>query len=212
MEQPDLMCNDGKDNDCDDFIDCMDNDCTTDDACGCNDNGVCEMGENCNNCPNDCISAVDGGCGNGVCEPAIGEDCLTCSNDCAGKQKSKPSQQFCCGDGDGHNPVGCGDLRCNSGDYSCGSPPSPSCCGNLSCEETESQCNCTVDCGTPSTNEIFGSTCNDGLDNDCDGGVDCEDQTGDCDNESHCQCYNKGERCIYNTDCCSNWCHRWTCK
>lgn len=212
LEEPDMTCTDGEDNDCDGFADCMDNDCTSDSACDCDDDGVCESGENCRNCPNDCILESGGGCDNGVCEPDIGENCLTCPNDCAGKQKGKPSQQFCCGDGEGYNPVECGDVRCNSGGYLCGPLSPPSCCGDLSCEETESKCNCAVDCGIPSSNEIPGSTCSDGLDNDCDGGVDCEDQTGDCDNDSHCQCYPKGERCIYNSNCCSNWCHRWKCK
>jgi len=46
-----------------------------------------------------CQAAGGGGsCDNdGVCEP--GEDCETCSNDCEGVQSGKPANRFCCGNG-----------------------------------------------------------------------------------------------------------------
>ncbi len=34
----------------------------------------------------------------GICDP--GEDCNNCSNDCAEKSKGKPSERYCCGDGE----------------------------------------------------------------------------------------------------------------
>jgi len=34
---------------------------------------------------------------NGICDP--GENCNNCSNDCAGKSTGKPSGRYCCGDG-----------------------------------------------------------------------------------------------------------------
>jgi hypothetical protein len=62
-------------------------------------------------------------CGNGVCEPSCGEDCLSCAADCRGVQSGNPSNRYCCGDGDGQNPVGCGDARCNSGGFTCSDAP-----------------------------------------------------------------------------------------
>ncbi len=57
-EDPEASCSDGLDNDCDGDIDCADADCSPDPACAvtCNNNGICEEGEDCNNCGNDCIS------------------------------------------------------------------------------------------------------------------------------------------------------------
>jgi hypothetical protein len=154
---------------------------------GCDNDGVCKEGEDCNNCPNDCISSEGGGiCGNGVCEPTIGEDCLSCPVDCNGKQVGTMKRQFCCGDGDGANPVGCDDPRCTSQGYACGDPPEPYCCGDGVCEGAEDGCNC-YDCGYPPISEIPGETCSDGIDNDCDGGADCDDPTGDCDSDPYCQ-------------------------
>jgi hypothetical protein len=41
---------------------------------------------------------VAGCCDNdGVCE--AGEDCLSCGNDCDGKTNGPPSGRYCCGDG-----------------------------------------------------------------------------------------------------------------
>ncbi|UCG33244.1 MAG: S8 family serine peptidase [Phycisphaerales bacterium] len=202
---------------------------------GCDNDGVCESGEDCNNCSADCISGGGGGgCGNGVCEPSLGEDCLSCPADCNGKQVGATKLQFCCGDGDGTNPVGCDDARCNSEGFSCGdAPPDPYCCGDLVCEGAEDgynceidcgappfcgdancdpgedQCNCPDDCGFPPATE---SNCTDGLDEDCDGAADCDDPTGDCDADPACSCLAKGEACSTNEECCSNKCLKGLCK
>jgi V8-like Glu-specific endopeptidase len=184
-----------------------------DPGCG---NGLCDSGEDCNSCPADCIRGGGAsGCGNGVCEPNIGEDCLSCADDCRGKINGKPSNRYCCGDGDGQNPVGCGDSRCTQSPWACSNtPPDPYCCGDATCEGAETGCNCAIDCGAPPTYEVEYTTCDDGLDNDCDGGADCSDPHGDCAGDPFCDvtCGVRGDPCSENIDCCSNRCHRGACK
>jgi uncharacterized protein YjiK len=119
-------------------------------GCGpCNDDGVCDPEENCNNCSSDCFSTGPA-CGNDVCEAAEGEDCLNCPQDCNGVQNRKPSARYCCGDGSGFNPIGCGDARCAANGNTCNPLPVPrSCCGNGTCESfAEDPTNCAVDCGS----------------------------------------------------------------
>lgn len=172
----------------------------------CDNDGVCEEGEDCVDCPNDCATASGAECGNGICEAGDGEDCVGCPEDCNGKQDGKPSNRFCCGDGDGQNPVSCSDSRCTSGGYACDDAPAPSwCCGDAacdpaevceldcgplpfcgdsSCDANEDSCSCSADCGAPPAGEVVGATCDDGADNDCDGLVDCQDS--DCAAEPVC--------------------------
>jgi len=169
----------------------------------CDEDGICEQGEDCNNCPFDCISGGKGGvCGNGVCEPSIGEDCLSCAADCGGKQVGAAKKQYCCGDGAGTNPVGCADSRCTTEGFECGSAPSPYCCGDELCDPGEDQCSCQGDCGTPPSTET--GYCFDGLDNDCDNSIDG--------NDSDCECLPRKKACTEDAECCSSWCHRGACK
>ncbi len=149
-------------------------DCTIDSSgctdCGvqCDDDGVCEGGEICDTCPNDCPSGPIPTCGDGTCDPLAGEDCTSCAQDCNGKLTGRPSDRFCCGD----PATGCGDPRCNSGGFVCqdgSSTPGEFCCGDGLCDPGESCGTCALDCGQGP--EI----CDDGVDNDCNGATDCED-------------------------------------
>ena len=141
------VCDDGWDDDCDGVTDCDDSDCDWHPACQCDDDGSCEVGEDCNNCPGDCGVTSAATCGNGVCEAGDGEDCLSCPADCNGVQSGKGSRQFCCGDGAGNNPAGCSDSRCTESGYLClDQPVDTSCCGDGICEYGESGSNCGLDC------------------------------------------------------------------
>jgi hypothetical protein len=117
-------------------------------ACSaCDNDGVCEVDEDCHACPNDCWGSSPL-CGNDVCEAGDGEDCRSCPSDCNGLQKKKPSGRWCCGDGDGFNPVTCSDGRCSDGGSTCEAAPVPtSCCGDGTCEAEENLLNCAIDCG-----------------------------------------------------------------
>jgi hypothetical protein len=174
----------------------------------CNNNGTCDSGEDCNNCPADCISGGGGSpsCGDGTCNGA--EDCLSCPGDCNGKQNGNPSTRFCCnadGGGAGEGAVDCSDSRCNAQGFSCGGTTDPYCCGDLFCEGAEDVCNCAIDCGSPGA-EI----CGNGADDDCDGQADCND--ADCDGDPACECGGNKAPCSQNSDCCSNNCRNGECK
>jgi hypothetical protein len=193
----------------------------------CDNDGVCETEEDCNGCPNDCITGAGAACGNGACESADGEDCVNCPADCRGKQNGKPSSRYCCGAGGGENPVPCTDSACSQGtDWVCTDLPAvPSCCGDLVCDGIESgfnceidcgaapycgdgscnggedMCGCDADCGMPPLSE---SSCGNGVDDDCDGFADCSDD--ECATDPDCVCQPVGSSCSSNSDCCSNKC------
>jgi hypothetical protein len=220
-------CADGVDNDCDGNTDCDDADCAGTPACPCDFDGTCEVSEDCNNCPSDCISGSGSAtCGNGLCETADGEDCNNCPSDCAGLSTGKPSDRFCCGPTEG-----CSDSRCTSGGYQCTNVPQgadyccgdgqctgiedglncavdcTSFCGDGTCDPGEDSCSCPGDCGSPASSEVPNVTCQDGVDNDCDLVADCDDS--DCDSDDVCSatCLLKGVPCTDDAECCSLKCH-----
>ena len=78
-EDPEVSCDDGVDNDCDEAVDCDDADCGTALVCLCDGDGVCGAGEDCQNCASDCAGVLSGRkssrycCGNGVPESPEGD-------------------------------------------------------------------------------------------------------------------------------------------
>ncbi len=178
----------------------------------CDNDGVCELGEDCNGCANDCPGGTTSGavCGNGLCEAGDGENCVNCPSDCNGRQGGKPSGRFCCGDGGGSGPLPCSDPACSTGGWSCTDTPSMPgsfCCGDLACDSGESCSTCALDC------TLGAELCTGGVDEDCDGDVDCND--ADCAGDPACACTlgGPGDACTQNSDCCSGRCKgNGTCK
>ena len=191
---------------------------TDPDCFGCDNDGTCELGEDCHNCPNDCISGGGGGCPDGICDPDIGEDCNNCPEDCNSRTTGAPSGRFCCGD-----DVDCTDARCQVEPYMCGPSPPVYCCGDGVCEGAENVVNCAVDCGCTSpadcddSNECTIDDCVDGAcentpvadDTPCTGGICCGgscdpvvcSSAADCDDSEACTI----DTC-YNGDTCAAYC------
>ncbi len=108
------------------------------DPANCNNNGICEAGEDCISCA-DCDQVSSAFCGNGLCEIGDGEDCQNCPEDCAGKAKGK--NPYCCG-----QDVNCDDARCTDGYFCRQEPRVMACCGDTLCEGQENETSCAVDC------------------------------------------------------------------
>ena len=121
---------------------------TIHDSANCNFDGVCDEGEDCHSCPNDCgiFGEVSGAlCGNGLCETGDGENFDNCSADCAGKTKGK--DPYKCGAGEGY--VDCAEEpRCTDGFFCRSMPRLAACCGDALCEGAETESSCAVDCST----------------------------------------------------------------
>ena len=127
---------------------------TTHDPANCNNNGLCEDGEDCISCAADCARASGAQCGNGLCEAGDGENCATCPADCAGDQ-SGTGVDYCCGFDSGatSNPLMCGEdangNRCidaSQNRFCRLLPRVQACCGDALCEGGETGVSCGIDC------------------------------------------------------------------
>lgn len=117
-------------------------------------NGVCQPGETCSSCAQDC-GACPPVCGDNVCD--LAESCSDCAFDC------------------GVCPPECGDGTCDEGETcdtcesDCGA--CPEICGDGACEIGESCSTCVVDCGA------CPPVCGDGV---CGTEESCETCSTDC--------------------------------
>lgn len=175
----------------------------------CNNDGQCDIGENCQNCPNDCISGSGAVCGNTVCEIGAGENCSNCPEDCNSKLNGRPQGRFCCGD-IGAGSIFCGDLRCwESGNTCTESPGTVSCCGDGFCEGTEDIANCAVDCAVPCSLDLECDDADPCTVDACNAGF-CRNDEMSCDDQDACTaddcvagvCFNDPIVC-FDGDACS---------
>lgn len=181
-EAVETSCDDGRDNDCDDHIDCQDPDCANDTHC-CKPNEIPEV--SCSGgVDNDCdgqIDCDDPDCAasKACCSPSGPEvGAAACSdgmdNDCDGVRDCDEavcaSQANCCAQRvDENDEAACSDGLDNDcdGKQDCRDPDCAgvsACCTKL--EDTE-------------------TSCGDARDNDCDGAADCRDS--DCEGRPICQ-------------------------
>ena len=118
-------------------------------SCG---NAICEVGEACLVCPQDCSQCDQ--CPNSICDEI--EDCTTCPDDC------------------GTCPSVCGNDNCETGE-DCESCPEDctecTTCPDGVCDSFEDCMTCAADCGL--CLPVCGNS-------DCEGGEDCDNCPGDC--------------------------------
>ena len=146
------------------------NQCTCEELVPCCGNGRCETGETNKSCSQDCIE---------VCEPSW--TCLGWSECANGIQQrecydlnrcnlniGRPPEVLSC---DPNCEIACG-LCQTINLAACRCEPITPCCGNRSCEESETGWSCRVDCSLPPNIRLTLTACLDGLDNDHDGLVD----------------------------------------
>jgi hypothetical protein len=131
----------------------------------CDGDGTCEVGEDCNGCPSDCVSGAGFCCGENSCE--VGEDACSCSLDCGPPPASEQPSLTCDDtlDNDCDFFADCEDPDC-TGAVEC----QPLCNNDLVCEPTLGEdCNtCPSDCAGETTGPLANRYC-------CGDDVDCND-------------------------------------
>jgi hypothetical protein len=130
------------------------------DASICDGDGTCEFGEDCDNCPSDCISGQGGTCGacfkgvcNGDCHPQKeGPDCADCA------------PAYCCGDGfcdpgeDPCNcPADCGEPQASEID--CSNGIDDDCNDSIDCNDSACDADPLCSCGAKKTPCVQDSDC-----------------------------------------------------
>ncbi len=207
-------CQAGTPIDCDDGVDC------TDDSCN-------EGSQSCDHTPN---GGGGSACNNGVCEP--GEDCQNCAADCRSKQNGSPNSRYCC-DGDlpgcgdarcsesgwscggGGSPTCCGDGTCETGEDGTNCPADCACQSAGDCDDGNA---CTIDACTGGLCSNTPIDCDDGdacTTDSCSGGT-CSHDPVDCDDSDACTtdscnsgsgCVNTPPACQDNDGCCPSGCN-----
>jgi len=168
------LCFNAFDDDCDGLADCNDADCVGSPFCvivgACNNNIICEPGEDCNNCPGDC-GACPVTCPNGFCDLTCNE-CVTCPADCMGNVG-------CCGVGGCNTAIG----ECSSCVLDCNAIATNACCGNGFCDLIigENALLCPGDCNCVDLDIDGYDTCAPGAPGALDAfPVDCDDNIFSC--------------------------------
>jgi hypothetical protein len=178
-------CGDGVDNDCDNFVDCMDFDCSRnnpavtfcgDAGAGRTDRGPCTP-SGMENTAAACMDGIDNDCNGFV-------DCndFACS-------RNNPAVTHCGDAGAGRTDRGpCTPMGAENTASACGDRIDNDCDGFVDCNDFDCSRNnpAVTTCGdagatgdrgacTPSGAENTSAACMDGVDNDCDGFTDCMD-------------------------------------
>ena len=116
---------------------------------------VCEQGETCATCQQDCGACNQPACGDGGCNGS--ETCLTCAADCGscnlpgcgdGHCTAPEACGTCVSDCGACGPI-CGDGACNGGETSatCAADcPVSAICGDGACNSGETSATCAADC------------------------------------------------------------------
>ncbi len=194
-------CGDGRDNDCDGFVDCIDNNCSCQGSCqstraGCtcsgaeNTTAACTDGRD-NDC-NGFIDCVDFSCSRNNPAVTICGDSGAPSVDTGPCTSGPENTNAACSDGcsnDGDRFVDCDDFDCTNaaavtvcprdgGVRDAGAPmdTGPRDSGNTR-DVTRSD---TRGCDSGGARENTAAACTDGVDNDCDGITDCGDRDCSC--------------------------------
>ena len=173
-----MACGDGRDNDCDGFVDCNDRDCSCQGTCPSSRSGcTCSGPENTNTAcgdgrDNDCNGFMD--CNDFACSrnPAV----MVCGAFDAGA----PRDVFMFRDvGPRGDSAGCTSMGMENTPTACADGIDNDCDGFLDCADRNCSCQGTcpgavVGC-TCQGNENTNTACGDGVDNDCNSFVDCRD-------------------------------------